>query len=98
MKRNRKKVETYRFNGYTHLHAGSIHPVTIADLESRIRAFEAKLTDPEDADDKRWTRRWLGRFETELSKKLERLDLRGEERAKAEFRRREQPSPGAPDA
>src|SRR5579871_4355529 len=45
MKKNRKKVETYRFNGSPHLHAYSIHPVTIVDLESKIAAFEAKPAD-----------------------------------------------------
>lgn len=51
MKRNRKKVETYRFNGNPFLSADSIHSVKIADLESFIKEFEAKLANPKDADD-----------------------------------------------
>jgi hypothetical protein len=68
MKRNRKKVETCRFNGHPRFHAGSVRPMMMADLEARIKHFEAKLADPEDPDDKRWTCRWLARFRKELKK------------------------------
>jgi hypothetical protein len=46
MKKNRKKAETYRFNGNPHMHAGSIHSVEMPDLEAHISQFEAKLADP----------------------------------------------------
>ena len=59
MKQNRKKTETYRFNGAPHSNPGSIHSVNIIDLEMRIVDLEAKLADPNDADDKRWPQRWL---------------------------------------
>lgn len=55
MKKNRKNADTYRFNGNPSIHAHSIHPVSIADLESRIEEFEAKLSDPNDPDDPKWT-------------------------------------------
>jgi hypothetical protein len=71
MKKNRKKADTYRFNGHPHFHADSIHSVTMADLELRIKQFEAKLADPSDPDDKKWTARWLNRFRKELDKKRE---------------------------
>jgi hypothetical protein len=70
MKKNRKRAETYRFNGSTYLHTGSIHPVEMGELESLIRTFEAKLADPTDPDDKKWVARWLGRFRKEHDKKL----------------------------
>jgi hypothetical protein len=76
MKKNRKKAETYRFNGNPYFHAGSIHSVTIADLESRIKSFEAKLADPNDPDDKKWTERWLSRFKRELAKKQKGRELK----------------------
>ncbi len=98
MRRDTKKADTYRFNGNPYLHSGSIHPITIADLESRIRAFEAKLVDPEDPDDKKWTERWLNRFKAELAKKLEGLSIRSEERAKSVLRRRRLPGREAADA
>jgi hypothetical protein len=69
MKKNRKKAETYRFNGHPHFHAGSVHSVEMAELEARVKQFEAKLDDPDDPDDKRWTARWLERFRKELDKK-----------------------------
>jgi hypothetical protein len=43
MRKNRKRADTYRFNGNPSLHAGSIHSVTIPELESWVRRFEAKL-------------------------------------------------------
>ena len=85
MKKNRKKVETYRFNGYPHLHAGSIHSVRIADLEARLKQFEAKLADPDDPDDKKWTARWLERFRKELDKKRDGRSLK--QREKRDHRR-----------
>jgi hypothetical protein len=69
MKKNRKKAYHYRFNGHPTFHAGSIHSVTMADLESRIEEFETKLANPDDPDDKKWTTRWLSRFWQELDKK-----------------------------
>jgi hypothetical protein len=69
VKKNRKKVDTYRFNGNPFLHAGSIHSVTMADLDLRIKEFEAKMADPKDPDDKKWTARWISRFQKELEKK-----------------------------
>ena len=69
MKKNRKKADTYRFNGNPYLHKGSIHSVTMVDLELRIKEFEAKLADPNDPDDRKWTARWLSRFRKELDEK-----------------------------
>lgn len=79
MKRNRKRADTYRFNGNPFIHAGSIHSVEMADLEARIKQFEAKLADPDDADDKKWTARWLTRFRKELDKKRAGRSLRQRE-------------------
>jgi hypothetical protein len=53
MKKNRKKANTYRFNGHPYLHSGSIHSVEMAELESRVKQFEAKLADSDDPDDKK---------------------------------------------
>jgi hypothetical protein len=69
MKKNRKKADSYRFNGYPHLQPGSVDSVQMADLESMIKQFGAKLANPEDPDDKKWTARWLERFQKELDKK-----------------------------
>ena len=69
MSKNRKKAETYRFNGYPHLHSSSIHSVEIAELEGRIKRFEAKLADPLDPDDNKWTASWLSKYRKELDKK-----------------------------
>ena len=80
VKKNRKKADTYRFNGHPFLHAHSIHSVTIADLELRIKDCEAKLADPNDPDDKKWTQRWLMRYEKELAKKRKGLALKDRER------------------
>ncbi len=80
---NRKKTETYRFNGYPHLNAKSIRSFDISKLESIIEEFETKLADPNDSDDKKWTQRWLSRFEKELKKKQKGLALKQLEQAKA---------------
>jgi len=70
MRKNRKKAETYRFNG---------HP-TLVELESRIADLEAKLADTNDPDAKGWTARWLKRYETEMEKKSRGLALKESER------------------
>jgi len=80
MKKNRKKADTYRFNGYPHLYAGSIHPVKMAELALRIKEFEAKLADLNDPDDKKWTACWLGRFRKELEKKRAGWNLKQREK------------------
>ena len=80
MKKNRRRVDTYRFNGNPFLHAGSIHSVTMAELESRIKEFRAKLANPDDPDDKKWTARWLSRFRKELDKKREGRGLKQREK------------------
>ena len=67
--KNRKKADTYRFNGHPAFHAGSIHSVGMAELQARVKQFEAKLADPDDPDDEKWTARWLDRFRKELDKK-----------------------------
>jgi hypothetical protein len=69
MEKNRKKADTYRFNGHPYFHVDSIHSVEMAELEERIKQFEAKPADPDDPDDKKWTARWLERFRKELDKK-----------------------------
>jgi hypothetical protein len=85
MKKNRKTADTYRFNGYPHFHAGSIHSVEMTDLEVRVKQFEAKLADPDDPDDKKWTARWLERFRKELDKKRAGRSLK--QREKRDHRR-----------
>jgi hypothetical protein len=87
MKKNRKKTDTYRFNGNPGLHAGSIRSVTMADLEILMKQFEAKLADPHDSDDKKWTARWLERFRKEHEKKREGL---GRKQREKQVRRRAQ--------
>ena len=69
MKKNRKKSDTYRFKGNCFLHVDSIHAVDIADLELRIKKLEAKLADPNDPDDNKWTGRWLSGYRKEFDKK-----------------------------
>jgi hypothetical protein len=80
MKKNRKRADTYRFNGHPSFHAHSIHSVTIADLEVRIKDCEAKLADPNDSDDKKWVQWWLARYKQELAKKHKGLALKQRER------------------
>jgi hypothetical protein len=76
MKKNRKQSETYRFNGNSYLHPRSIHAVRLEVLQSWINEYEAKLGDPDDPDDKRWTARWLRRFRLEFDKKYKGLTLK----------------------
>lgn len=78
--KNRKKADTYRFNGHPYFHAGSIHSVEMAELEVRVKQFEAKLAAPDDPDDKKWTARWLERFRKELDKKRSGRSLKQRER------------------
>jgi hypothetical protein len=80
MKSNRKKTDTYRFNGHPYFDARSIFSVKIADLEVLIEKFEAKLTDPDDPDDRKWSSRWLERFRKELQKKRAGLNLKQREK------------------
>jgi len=70
MKTNRKKADTYRFTGLW-----GMGPMGIAELKIKIKTFRAKLEDPADPDDKKWTARWLRRFEQELAKKHRSLEL-----------------------
>lgn len=85
MKTNRKTADTYRFNGHPSFYPGSIHSVTIVNLETRIKELETKLADPNDPDDKKWTKRWLTRYKQELAKK--RKGLAHKEREKSIRRR-----------
>jgi len=77
MASNRKKSFGFRFNG---LH--EINTVQAEELQEWIDCFEAKLADPNDADDKKWTRRWIERFKKELAKKLDSQERRQRELAK----------------
>ncbi len=81
MKKNRKKAEGYRFNGHPGFRPASIHPVRIADLASAIDGLAAKLADPADPDDDRWTARWLERYKKELDKKCRGQALKEAERS-----------------
>jgi hypothetical protein len=83
MKGNRKKSETYRFNGNPFLDTHSIHSVEIADLERYVKELETKLADPNDTDAKNWTARWLSRFQRELAKKRKGVALKKNERSKS---------------
>jgi hypothetical protein len=94
MKKNRKKADTYRFNGNPGIHACSIQPVKITELKSRIESLKAKLLDPDDPDDKKWTARWLKRYEMELAKKRTGLALKQSE--KRDSRRSKRSSGNAP--
>jgi hypothetical protein len=82
MKKNRKKADTYRFNGNPHLHSGSIHSVQIAELESQNKEFEAKLADPNDPYDKKWTAGRLDRYRKELDKKRKGQNLKRRDKQK----------------
>ncbi len=59
----------------------SIISLDIAKLESRIAAFEKKLADPADPDDKKWTMTWLTRCQRELEKKQKGMAFRERERS-----------------
>lgn len=71
MTKNRKKTETFRFNG-----VWGMQPVKIADLQVLIQQYEKKLADPNDPDDPKWTKHWLVRFQRELKKKEKGLALK----------------------
>ena len=43
--------------------------IRYAGLEARIEECKAKLADYYDRDDRKWTTRWLKRYERELDKK-----------------------------
>jgi hypothetical protein len=81
MRRNRKKADTYRFNG-----VWGMNSVGIAELETLIQRFRHKLTDPTDPDDKKWTVRWLRRFQREAAKKERGLEKKQRDEAKARKR------------
>jgi hypothetical protein len=81
MQKNRKKADTYRFNGLW-----AMQPVGIAELQSLIRTFSRKLADLEDADDKKRTARWLQRFQRELTKKERSPEQRQTAETKAQRR------------
>ena len=80
MKKNRKRADTYRFNGHPYFDAGSIFSIEVGDLEALVKQYEAKLADSADPDDKKWTARWLDRFQKELDKKLAGRRLKQRER------------------
>ncbi|MCS7471623.1 hypothetical protein NZK35_33665 [Stieleria sp. ICT_E10.1] len=82
MSKNRKKSETYRFNGNPSLHSGSIESVDVKQLASMIEKFQAKLADPDDPDDKKWTERWLDRLRKEHQKKVGALERKQHEKLK----------------
>ncbi len=67
--KNRKKADTYRFNGSAAFCSSSINPMQMAELGSAVAEFAAKLNDPNDSDDKKWVARWLQRFCREWEKK-----------------------------
>jgi hypothetical protein len=81
MKKNRKKADTYRFNG---VWGGKA--VKITDLIKLIEQFQAKLVDGHDPDDKKWTACWLKRFEQELAKKQKNLEQQQIEQQKGRRR------------
>ncbi len=84
MRRNRKTADTYRFNG-----VWGMNSVGIAELETLIHRFQHKLTDPNDLDDKKWTARWLRRFQREMAKKERGLEKKQADEAKARKRHHE---------
>jgi hypothetical protein len=75
--KNRKKADTYRFNG-----VWGMEPVLIEELERGVRYYRFKLRWRGDRDAKGWTARWLGRYERELEKKRRGRDRRAEDKAK----------------
>src|SRR6266567_3893534 len=48
--KNRKTAEKYRLDGLS-----GIKPVQMAQLDDWVGTFRAKLADPSDVDDERWT-------------------------------------------
>lgn len=64
MRKNRKKSDSYRFNGISEMNR-----VGIAELQVQIENFKKKLETVNDADAKEWTERWLKRFQQEHAKK-----------------------------
>lgn len=85
--KNRKKVDSYRFNGSSYFNENSIHSVNISKLEELIKEFEAKLIDPSDQDDSKWIGRWLARFKKELFKKQKSLAFKERNRNRHDFSR-----------
>ena len=71
MTKNRKKSDTYRFNGVS-----GIKSVKASELKIWIDQFEAKQTATDDPDDNKWTCRWLKRLQQELAKKERTLEQR----------------------
>ncbi len=92
MAKNRKKSETYRFNGNPSLHSGSIESVDVKQLASMIEQFEAKLTDPDDPDDKKWTQRWLDRLRRENERKIDSRERKQQEKLKHDRQRPKSPT------
>ena len=80
--KNRKRADTYRFNGHPFFNAKSIFSVETEKLEERIKRLEAKLADPNDLDDPRWTQYWLERYQQELKKKQKGKAFKEKERQK----------------
>ena len=84
MKKNRKQVERYRFNGVY-----GIDSVQCADLQVLIDEHAGKANDPNDFDEKKWVNRWLNRFQRELAKKertIERKRIEAEKRERENMR------------
>jgi hypothetical protein len=98
MARNRKKSDTYRFNGIF-----GIKSVEASELKTLIERFKAKDVDSNDRDDKKWTAHWLQRYQQELAKKEKTLEQRQTDAAKrlrkipsvSEFDANENPNPVA---
>lgn len=86
MRINRKKNHRYRFNGHPYFHSFSSFTVKAFELEQHINECEARLADPYDPDDKKWTARWLNRYQMELDKKRKGYELKSEERRKHRLR------------
>jgi hypothetical protein len=82
MKKNRKKAETYRFNGLW-----GMEPVRSDELRQLIRRFRNKLGNPFNPDARKWTARWLVRFQREYARKLRSLARKQLSREKDRRRR-----------